>query len=229
MEKELSGTVEDYLKAILNESFNSQAEYVSMTLLANRMKLTPGTVTTMAKRISSEGWIDYKPREGCRLTEEGTKQALCLLRKHCLVESFLVKTLGMNWEDVHDEAEKIEHALSDKVMKKLDEFLGLPEADPHGHPIFRSIADYKNYNPVNLLSLAQAEEGKEYTISMVPEKNEHRPLLEYLRQHNLLPGTKIFIKNKNTGGGLIEIQTSEKDSIQIAISMGELISLKANK
>jgi len=143
MMKKISQTVEDYLKSLLRLSDFQEEFYVAMGTLARYLDLTPGTITTMVKRFVEDGWMEYQPRKGCRLTEKGLALALQQQRKHRLIECLLTDKLMMDTKDVHHEAEEMEHALSDKVLAYLDEFLGFPEKDPHGQPIFRSVEGYR--------------------------------------------------------------------------------------
>src|SRR2546423_1187196 len=130
-----SSTVENYIKQIYLEQQNAPERLVSMGKLAGAMGVVPGTVTTMVKALSDSGLVDYEPRGGARLTRGGEQLALHVLRRHRLVELFLVKVLGLDWSEVHDEAEELEHAISDKVLEKIDKLLGHPSVDPHGDPI----------------------------------------------------------------------------------------------
>ena len=143
MGKKTTQTVEDYLKSLLKLSDFHEEYFVPMGALANYLNLTAGTITTMVKRFVEDGWIEYQPRKGCRLTEEGLCLALQQQRKHRLIEYFLTNKLMMDIEDVHHEAEVLEHALSDTVLAYMDEFLGFPKTDPHGQPIFRSVEEYR--------------------------------------------------------------------------------------
>src|SRR4051812_40673484 len=127
-------TVENYLKHLLLLSEDSD-ELVSMGALAASLAVVPGTVTTMIKALADEGLVDHRPRVGVKLTNEGRRVALNVLRKHRLVETFLVNVLKMDWGKVHAEAEQLEHAISDEVLNRLDALLGHPATDPHGDPI----------------------------------------------------------------------------------------------
>ena len=129
-----SSTVENYVKQVflLSEDAGST---VSMKDLVAVMEVAPGTVTAMMKTLSSESLVDYTPREGVRLTEQGRQLALRLVRRHRLIELFLVNVLRLDWSDVHEEAEILEHAVSDKIVERMDELLGRPRHGPHGKPI----------------------------------------------------------------------------------------------
>src|SRR6185503_20361208 len=99
------------------------------------MNVAPGTATAMVKTLAESGLVDYEPRGGVRLTTKGEKLALHVLRRHRLVELFLVEALGLDWSEVDEEAEELEHAISDKVLGRIDKALGHPQVDPHGDPI----------------------------------------------------------------------------------------------
>src|SRR3954468_15865951 len=131
-----SSTVEDYLKQIyLEQQQAAPRELVPMGKLATAMSVVPGTATSMVKALADSGLVTYEPRGGARLTRGGEQLALHVLRRHRLVELFLVKVLGLDWSEVHAEAEELEHAISDKVLEKIDAFLDRPSVDPHGDPI----------------------------------------------------------------------------------------------
>jgi DtxR family Mn-dependent transcriptional regulator len=129
-----TSTVENYLKAILVRSADEDG-VVATGALAEALGLTPGTITTMVKSMASRGLLEHQPREGVRLTPEGRALALAVVRKHRLVETFLVEVLRMDWKEVHEEAEALEHAISDRVLLRIDALLGHPVSDPHGDPI----------------------------------------------------------------------------------------------
>ena len=106
-----------------------------MGRLAQALGVTPGTATTMVKALADNGFVKYEPRDGVRLTAAGERHALSVIRRHRLVELFLVRQLGLDWWEVHEEAEELEHAISDKVLERIDALLGHPQFDPHGDPI----------------------------------------------------------------------------------------------
>ena len=130
-----SRTVENYLKSILMISINKNCVEVPMGMIAESLKVTPGTATSMVKNLQKEKWLNYKARKGVTLTGSGKKIGMRMIRRHRLIETFLVETLGLDWSEIHEEAEELEHSISDKVLEKLDVFLGNPQFDPHGHPI----------------------------------------------------------------------------------------------
>ncbi len=132
-----SQTVENYLKALYQAErvLADPAALVPMGRLASALGVVPGTATTMVKALAEAGLARYEPYVGVRLTPAGEKLAARVLRRHRVVEQFLVQVMGMRWDEVHDEAERLEHAVSDRLVERIDEMLGHPAVDPHGDPI----------------------------------------------------------------------------------------------
>ena len=132
-----SQTVENYLKTIYlaQASRTPPEELVPMGELATALRVVPVPATTMVKTLAEAGLVRYEPYMGVRLTDAGETLASLVLRRHRLIELFLVKVLGMSWAEVHDDAERLEHAVSDRLIDRIDEMLGRPEVDPHGDPI----------------------------------------------------------------------------------------------
>jgi DtxR family Mn-dependent transcriptional regulator len=128
-------TVENYLKAILQIELKTGVACVSTGHLANALDVSPGTVTSMLKTLAESGHATYRPYEGVTLNDSGRQVALRIVRRHRLIELFLVQTLELTWDQVHEEAENMEHAVSDFLVDRIDDFLGRPAADPHGDPI----------------------------------------------------------------------------------------------
>src|SRR5215211_3230796 len=167
-------TVENYVKQIYLEQQSVDAEggadaLVPMGRLAAAMGVVPGTATTMVKALSDSGLVAYEPRGGVRLTRGGEQLALHVLRRHRLVELFLVRVLGMDWSEVHDEAEELEHAISDKVLDRIDALLGHPSVDPHGDPI--PSAQGKVAAPRRLHSLADCPTGARLRVARVTDQD----------------------------------------------------------
>ena len=130
-----TSTVENYLKALYLEQSAADRGVVPMGRLAAAMNVVPGTATSMAKALADAGLVRYEPRAGVRLTSRGEQLALHVLRRHRLLELFLVRVLGLDWSAVHAEADQLEHAVSDAVLDRIDAVLGHPTTDPHGDPI----------------------------------------------------------------------------------------------
>src|SRR6476660_9370608 len=132
-----SSTVENYLKVIHQQQLTlpDPDELVPMGQLASAMGVTPGTATTMVKTLSESGLVVYEPYTGVKLAPAGERLAALVIRRHRLIELFLVDVMGMSWDEVHDEAEKLEHAVSERLIERMDAMLGRPRVDPHGDPI----------------------------------------------------------------------------------------------
>src|SRR5712691_12807120 len=132
-----SSTVENYLKAIYQgqAALVGPERLVPMGQVASALGVAPGTATTMVKALAESGLAEYEPYSGVRLTGAGEKLAGLVLRRHRLVELFLVQVMGMSWAEVHDEAEQLEHVVSERLIERMDEMLGRPTHDPHGDPI----------------------------------------------------------------------------------------------
>lgn len=130
-----TSTVEDYLKSILVLELQVPEKLVSMGQIGSALAVAPGTVTAMVKTLAESGLVVYEPYAGVRLTDSGRKLASHVLRRHRLVELFLVEVMGMDWSEVHGEAERLEHVISDRLLERMDEMLGSPSVDPHGDPI----------------------------------------------------------------------------------------------
>src|SRR5687768_6497361 len=132
-----SSTVENYLKAIFHgeAQLTGDQRLLPMGQLAGALGVAPGTATTMVKALAESGLVEYEPYVGVRLSPAGSRLAALVLRRHRLIELFLVQVLGMRWDEVHDDAEQLEHVVSERLIERIDELLGHPEVDPHGDPI----------------------------------------------------------------------------------------------
>src|SRR4051794_24303749 len=188
-----SSTVENYLKQIyLEQQHLAAADLVPMGRLATAMAVTPGTATTMIKALAEANLVTYEPRTGVRLTKPGEQLALHVLRRHRLVELFLVKVLGLDWSEVHDEAEHLEHAISDKVLEKMDALLGHPSADPHGDPIPTSKGKVATQKPQ---PLAECELGAPLRIVRIADQEP--AFLQFLHRAGLPPGVPLTVQSRD--------------------------------
>lgn len=126
-------TTENYLKTILTlQEKSDEQELVNLGELAQELEVTPGTITTMIKRLARQGYLDYQARSGVLLTPYGRREAVKVVRRHRLIELFLVEVLHMEDSEVHEDAEALEHAVSDRVLDRIDALMGHPDRDPHG-------------------------------------------------------------------------------------------------
>jgi DtxR family Mn-dependent transcriptional regulator len=206
-----SSTVENYLKQILLLSDGS-ADLVSMGALAASLNVVPGTVTTMVKSLAREGLVDHRPRQGVRLTEAGRRTALGVIRRHRIVETFLVSVLKMDWATVHTEAEQLEHAISDDVLNRLDALLGHPATDPHGDPI--PSAQGKLSSQI-YATLATCVLSKPMKIVRVTDQSPE--FLQFAEQHGLYPGTALRVTDRNLTAGVLELKRAGKPAAAFSL------------
>ena len=205
-----SSTVENYLKILYGQQQHARGRLVAMGALATGMNVTPGTATTMVKALAESGLVDYRPRGGVRLTTKGEKLALHVLRRHRLVELFLVEVLGLDWSEVDVEAEELEHAISEKVLGKIDELLKFPQVDPHGDPIPSPKGKLVSRE---LLSLAECELGRPMRIARVMDQQP--AFLKFANQHGLKPGTHVVVKKRDAVADAISIQPKKGNVVTL--------------
>ena len=230
----LSRTVEDYLKQTLLQQQRSSAPgrraastgtrkgkhgRVSMGRLAKAMNVTAGTGTAMVKRLAEAGLINYAPYDGVRLTPRGEKLAAAMVRRHRLIETFLVQTLGLDWSEVHDEAERLEHAISDKLLEKIDAALGHPRFDPHGDPI----PDRSGSMPRReLRTLAECEANDAVTIARILDQRSE--FLDFLDRHDLRPETRVKIVTRDAVADSLQVQADGGKRINLgSAAAGKLL------
>ncbi|MDP9173690.1 MAG: metal-dependent transcriptional regulator [Planctomycetota bacterium] len=205
-----TSTVENYLKQLYLEQSATNADLVSMGRLANVMGVVPGTATSMVKALSDSGLVTYEPRGGVRLTPSGQQLALHVLRRHRLIELFLVKVLGLNWSEVHEEADQLEHAVSDRVLDGIDTLLGHPEVDPHGDPIPTARGDVKE--PPRQ-SLQDCEIGSPQRITRIVDQ---RPdFLRFVERSGLKPGATIRVQGREAAGDAVTVRVSDARTIAL--------------
>src|SRR4030095_2407796 len=189
-----SSTVENYLKTIYLGSVGSdgkEAHLLPMGQLAAAVGVPPGTATTMVKTLAESGLVNYEPYAGVSLTRAGRRLAALVLRRHRLVELFLVRVMGLRWDEVHDEAELLEHVVSDRLIDRMDEMLGRPEVDPHGDPIPDAEGIVKPQEAQNLLTCPL---HTRVTVMRVIDQDKF--FLRFIENHNLKPGQSIEVEDR---------------------------------
>jgi len=201
-----SSTVENYLKAIYGRSADADA-VVSTGTLAEALGVTPGTITTMVKSLAAQGLLEHHPREGVRLTREGRAIAMAVVRKHRLVETFLVQMLKMDWKEVHEEAEALEHAISERVLARLEALLGHPATDPHGDPI--PSAKSPQFEHGSGLTLATCELQAHLRVDRILDQST--PFLDFIQKTGLKPGSRVRVRERDKASGVVrcELRTGE--------------------
>ena len=189
-----SSTVENYLKAIFVGETHLIAgqKLVPMGQLAGALGIAPGTATTMVKALAESGLVVYEPYNGVRLTHAGEKLAARVLRRHRLIELFLVQVMGMKWDEVHDDAEHMEHVVSDRLIERIDEMLGRPEFDPHGDPIPTADGQLAQRSLDTLLTCPL---HTPVTVARVTDQDA--AFLRFIESHNLKPGQTIEVEGRD--------------------------------
>src|SRR5688572_4636963 len=180
-----SSTVENYLKAIYlgGATHESSHRLLPMGHLAAALGVAPGTATTMVKALAESGLVHYEPYAGVALTPAGSKLAALVVRRHRVIEVFLVKVMGYQWDEVHDEAEQLEHVVSEKLIDKMDEMLGRPEVDPHGDPIPDPTGVVKTQEAQNLLTCPLRT-----PVVVTRVIDQDKAFLRFIESHHLKPG-----------------------------------------
>ena len=185
----LSGPVEDYLKAIYDlELVGAPA---STNDIADRLAISPASVSGMVRRLADQGLITHEPYRGVRLTGEGRRAALRTLRRHRILECYLTEVLAYPWDRVHAEAERLEHAASDELVERMADALGNPMMDPHGAPIPTRDGRIEE---AALHTLAEMAQGEQVRVRRVNDKEPER--LRYLAELGIRPGSLVRILDK---------------------------------
>jgi DtxR family Mn-dependent transcriptional regulator len=199
-----SENVENYLTAIFR--LTRESSTASTSALAEHLGLTAGSVTGMLKRLSDQGLVEHVPYYGSQLTPRGRAQALTLVRRHRLIEQFLVQVLGYAWDSVHAEAERLEHAVSDDLVDRMAAVLGHPSEDPHGAPI--PLRGQAWEEPV-LPSLEDLEPGSRAVLRRVPD--EDAETLRYLARLHVVPGTVVTVIERTPCQGPLRIRVGDAE------------------
>lgn len=199
--KKLSSAKEDYIRAISKLSVGN--EVVTISALAGMMGVTLPSVSGMMRRLEAEGLIRHLGRTGVRLTTRGHEMALSIHRRHRLTETFLVNVLGLDWSEVHEEAEALEHHLSDRLVEAIDRYLNYPPVDPHGHPIPTSDGKVivRNLRPLQSL-----ETGR---VALIREVSSDDPIrIRRWKELGLVPGAEVRVVERNPLDGVWRLEVN---------------------
>ena len=170
--------------------------------------MTSGTITTMVKSMAAQGLLEHQPREGARLTPAGRAHALAVLRKHRLIETFLVRVLKMDWKEVHQEAEALEHAISDRVLLRIDAILGHPTSDPHGDPI--PSPKHPLFDHAKIVTLATCEQHRAARVERILDQSA--PFLEFIQRTGLKPGSRVRVRERNSASGVVRCELGNAEA-----------------
>jgi DtxR family transcriptional regulator, Mn-dependent transcriptional regulator len=210
--------VEDYLKAIW--MLQQQESPVSTSRIAERLGLTAAAVTAMIKRLAEQGLLRHEPYYGVRLTAQGELAALRIIRRHRVLELFLAEKLGYEWDRVHDEAERLEHAASDELIERLARLMGEPERDPHGNaiPTAQGEVDTSRYP-----ALGDLEPGHPRRVLEVEVEEPEQ--LRYLGSLDLYPGAEVEVVRKSPFDGPVSLQVNGSPQV-ISHSLAQRIRVR---
>jgi DtxR family Mn-dependent transcriptional regulator len=198
-----STSEENYLKTIFHLQIKD--DNVTTNELAERLQTKPASITDMMKKLKSRKLVNYQPYQGFRLTNEGKKIALSIIRRHRLWEFFLAEKLKFNWDEVHEVAEQLEHVSSKKLIDKLDEYLNYPKFDPHGDPIPDTNGKMETSRQISLSELPVNKTAK---ICYISDQSEL--LLEYLQEKKINIGSSVTVKKRFGFDGSLEIRSDNK-------------------
>ena len=219
-----SHTVENYLKTVFQaqSALVPPESLVPMGQLSRALGVAPGTATAMVKALAESGLVRYEPYAGVRLTPAGEKLAALVLRRHRLIELFLVNVMGMSWTEVHDEAEHLEHAVSDRLIERIDGMLGRPSVDPHGDPIPgpEGTVDRHEYDTLLTCPL-----GAEVRVGRVTDQDSD--FLRFVERHNLKPGQIVRVDERDAAADSVRLRGQSDREIVIGTRAASKVLVQA--
>jgi DtxR family Mn-dependent transcriptional regulator len=211
-----SSSVGDYLKAVWELAGDSGA--ASTKDVAARLSVSPASVSNMFARLQEMGLVSHERYRGATLTERGRGEALRLVRRHRLIETFLLEHLGYDWQDVHEEAERLEHAVSDGFTERLAELLGHPDHDPHGDPIPSAEGTLEVDDS---FTLSRASAGQRLRIAKV--RDEDAAMLDYLGDRGLIPGRWLTVREVRAIDGVVIVEDEESEVYALGEALARAI------
>jgi len=211
---EITPPIEDYLKVIYTLIRERGEERASTSAISDRMEVSAASATNMMQKLADMRLVEYVPYRGVSLTETGEKIALEVIRHHRLIELYLAEALGYSWDAVHDEAERLEHVISEEFEDRIDAMLGHPTTDPHGDPIPPKIG-----RPPEGTSrrLSEVDIGESVVVRRVSDRDGD--FLRQLATLELVPGTRVRVVGREPGGGAITLELNGR-----RLSVGELLA-----
>jgi DtxR family Mn-dependent transcriptional regulator len=214
----LTGQAEDYLKAI--SELEQKGSLAGTNDIAARLGIAAASVTGMVQRLARLGLVHVERYKGAKLTASGRKAALQLIRRHRIIESYLVERLGYGWDDVHDEAERLEHAASDELIARMADAIGNPTADPHGAPI---PSEDGVVDETRLRSIADLDAGLGATVVRMSDRDP--AFLRYLDGLGIRPGARVLVAAKAPFGGPITLDV-DGDRHDVGIAAAERVYIR---
>jgi len=206
-----TSTVEHYLKRIYLAHQSAPGARVPTGQIAAGLGVTPGTATAMIKTLADSGLLDYEAYSGVKLTDAGKHLATHVVRRHRLVETFLVDVMGMNWSEVHAEAEVLEHAVSERLIDRMDEMLGRPASDPHGDPIPTARGEFAAASEHE--SLVACALGSERVVARVTD--QRADFLRLVEAHGLMPGRAVAVRSRDELMDTVEVVPDGREPVRL--------------
>jgi DtxR family Mn-dependent transcriptional regulator len=207
----LSRSVEDYLKTIYQLAKDGHA---ATTDIAERLLIAPASVTGMIKRLAESGHVEHEPYRGVRLTPQGRSAALAIVRRHRIIETYLITKLGYDWATVHAEAERLEHAASDDLIERMAFALGQPRYDPHGAPIPTREGEVEQ---IDVVPLADVAPGSRVALRQVEDSDPER--LRYLKSLGLVPMVEMEVTDRQPFGGPLTVRIPGMENAERVIGV----------
>ena len=211
---ELTAVAQDYLKVIWNAQEWS-LEKVSTKMLAEKIGVSASTASESIRKLAEQGLVDHEKYGAVTLTESGRRAALAMVRRHRLLEAFLVKELGYSWDEVHDEAEVLEHAVSDRLVARIDAKLGFPQRDPHGDPIPGSDGQVPTPPARQLWSCADGDIG---TVARISDKDPE--MLRYFDSIGISLDSRLRVLTRREFAGMISVAVESADGGPTTVDLG---------
>lgn len=213
--RDLPDRSQDYLKAIWNVAEYS-GEAAPLGELATRVGQKTTTASEAIRRLAGKGLVQHEPYRGVTLTDSGRRLAVDMVRRHRLLETFLVRVLGYTWDEVHEDAELLEHSVSDRFMARIDAHLGHPERDPHGDPIPDAQGRVERIDWVSLAAVGAGE-----TVTVEQANDDDPQLLRYLAGHGLVPGTRLTVTGP-PAAGMLKVEVAGAEVLLAETALGEI-------
>jgi DtxR family Mn-dependent transcriptional regulator len=211
---ELSAVAQDYLKVIWNAQEWSR-EKVSTKLLADRIGVSASTASESIRKLAEQGLVDHEKYGAVTLTESGRRAALAMVRRHRLLETFLVSELGYGWDEVHDEAEVLEHAVSERLVARIDAKLGFPQRDPHGDPIPASNGQVPTPPARQLWACHDGEAG---TVARISDADPE--MLRYFDSIGISLDSRVRVLTRREFAGMVSVAVESADGARATIDLG---------
>jgi DtxR family Mn-dependent transcriptional regulator len=219
-----TSTAEDYLRCILLEEQRDPDARVGTGRLAEQLSLSPGTVTAMVQSLAESGLVVYERYVGVRLTDAGRRAAMGVLRRHRLIELFLVEVVGLDWSEVHGEADRLEHAFSERLVATVDELLGYPAIDPHGDPIPDAagrMADLRR------ASLVDCPVERDVWIARLDDQSEG--FLRLAGRYGLKPGRRVRVVARDLSADLVTVVGDAETKLSLGLRAARKIQIDTSQ